>query len=269
MNDDFIAPITGIDRRMKPRKSYGQHFLVRPEIAERIASYLEQYMDVDLIVEVGPGTGALTQHLLHYPKPILAIEADKDLIPILFNNYGHHPNLRIMHGNYLKLDVGEEYPGKTFALIGNFPYNISSQIVFSLIEYLETCPVMIGMFQKELADRLIAPPGSKTYGAISALIQLYYKGTRMFNLEPGAFNPPPKVNSSVIILERRDDSPPVNLKKYRQIVKMSFGQRRKKMRNSIGHLFSPELVAQHPFFQERPEQLGVDDFVTLVGLMSE
>ncbi len=253
---------------LKARKSYGQHFLVRPEIAERIASYVEDFSDVDFILEVGPGLGALTKHLVDYSKPIVAIEADKNLIPILYNNFGNHPNLKLVHANYLSYDVQAEFPKQNFIVIGNFPYNISSQIVFSLIPYREQCPALIGMFQKELADRVIAGPGSKTYGAISALIQLFYTGRRMFNLEPGAFNPPPKVKSSVIILDRRNDTPEVDFNTYRRIVKMAFGQRRKKMRNTIGHLYSDSLVKEHHYFQERPEQLGVEDFVALVDMLT-
>lgn len=254
---------------MKARKSYGQHFLVQPGAAEEISDALTAFLDVDMIVEIGPGMGALTKHLVSHPKPIVAVEADRDLIPLLNNNFGNHPNLKIIHADFLKFNVVEQYPDKRFALIGNFPYNISSQIIFSLIHYREFCPVLVGMFQKELADRLIAGPGSKTYGVISALVQLFYKGSRNFNLEPGAFNPPPKVRSTVITLTRREDTPEVDYKVYRQVVKMAFGQRRKKLRNTIGHLFDKELVNTHAYFQERPEQLGVDDYVALVSMMPE
>ncbi len=254
---------------MKARKSYGQHFLVQPGAAERIASFVKDYPEVDFVLEVGPGMGALTKHVLPLVKQLVVVEADRQLIPLLNNNFGNHPNLRIVHADFLKYDINTEYPDKSFVLIGNFPYNISSQIIFSLIANRAYCPVMIGMFQKELADRVIAEPGSKTYGVISALVQLFYNGHRKFNLEPGAFNPPPKVRSSVITLERRTDTPSVDYKKYRQLVKMSFSQRRKKMRNSIGHLFSQEVVESHQYFQERPEQLGVDDFVRLVRLLDE
>lgn len=252
---------------MKAKKSYGQHFLIQPGAAERISDCLKDYDDIDYIVEVGPGLGALTKHLVSYPKPILAIEADKGVIPILYNSLGNHPNLDIVHADFLRYHVTEKYPDKRFALIGNFPYNISSQIIFALIGYRDVCPVMVGMFQKELAERVISPPGSKTYGVISALAQLFYTGKRVFNLEPGAFNPPPKVKSSVIILERRTDTPDVDYKTYRRLVKMSFSQRRKKLRNTIGQFFPADIVESNPYFQERPEQLGVDDFVTLVGLM--
>lgn len=230
---------------------------------------MQDYLPVDLIVEVGPGMGALTRFLVDYSEPILAIEADKDLIPMLYTSFGSHPNLTIQHANYLKYNVLEDHPVDSFALIGNFPYNISSQIVMSLVAYKEHCPVLIGMFQKELADRVIAPPGSKTYGAISALIQLFYNGKHMFSLPPGAFNPPPKVKSSVIILERRTDTPDVSYKKYRQLVKAAFGQRRKKLRNSIGHLFPDEVVSKLKIFHERPEQLGVEAFVDLVKLREQ
>ena len=254
---------------MKARKSYGQHFLNKPEVAQTTASYVKDYENIDCIVEVGPGMGALTRYLVQYPMPLLAIEADKNLIPFLYNNFNNHSNLKIVHADYLKFDVRSVYPEKSFALVGNFPYNISSQIVMSLIEYRLHCPVLIGMFQKELADRVIAPPGSKTYGAISALIQFYYEGHKKFNLDPGSFNPPPKVKSSVIVLERRTSFPKVEYKSYRRLVKMAFGQRRKKIRNTIGHLFHQDLVAENGYFQQRPEQLGVEDFVELVKLLNE
>lgn len=252
---------------MRARKSYGQHFLVQPGAAEQIANYIHDYPEVDFVVEIGPGRGALTQYLVDIPKPLLAIEADRDLVPILENDFGHHTNLKIMHADFLKHNIRDDHPDESFALIGNFPYNISSQIIFSLIEYRNQCPVLIGMFQKELADRLIAPPGSKTYGAISAMLQLFYTGERKFNLEPEAFNPQPRVRSTVIALHRREDTPEVDFKVYRHVVKMAFGQRRKKMRNTIGHLYSEDIAKTNPYFDERPEQLGVDDFVNLVELL--
>lgn len=251
---------------MKARKSYGQHFLIRPDIAERIAKLMLPYTDIQQIVEVGPGTGALTQHLVSLDKPICAIEADKNLLPILYNNFGNHPLIELIHADYLRFDLLKHIPKGQFGIIGNFPYNISSQIVMSLIRYHQRCPVMIGMFQKELADRVIAPPGDKTYGAISALIQFYYIGKHEFTLGPGAFDPPPKVKSSVITLTRREAYPDVPYAVYRQLVKQAFNMRRKKLRNSIGSLFAEEVVESDPIFQSRPERLSVDDFVTLVNI---
>ncbi len=251
---------------MKARKSYGQHFLIEPGAAERIADLLVDHPNIEQIVEVGPGMGALTKHLLPHSKRLIAVEADKHLLPFLFNHYGQYPNLKIVHANFLKLELNEQCGDDEFIIIGNFPYNISSQIIFKLIEYRAQCPALIGMFQKELADRLIAEPGSKTYGVISALVQLFYTGERIFNLDPGAFNPPPKVKSTVIRLNRKEHFPKVDYKKYRTLVKLAFGQRRKKMRNTIGHMFSKETIKSHKFFQERPEQLSVEDFIELVQM---
>jgi len=252
---------------MKAKKSYGQHFLIEPGAAEQISDALSEHLDVDFIVEVGPGRGALTTHLLKHDRKVVAVEADKSLIPVLDKQFSNHENLNVVYADFLKYNVLDDHPEQSFAIIGNFPYNISSQIIFSLIGYRDNCPVLVGMFQKELADRLIAPPGSKTYGVISALVQLFYKGERLFNLNPEAFNPPPKVHSTVIKFIRRDDTPNVDYKTYRRIVKMAFSQRRKKLRNTIGHLFEDDIVTSNDYFQERPEQLGVDDFVKLVTLM--
>jgi 16S rRNA (adenine1518-N6/adenine1519-N6)-dimethyltransferase len=250
---------------MKPKKSYGQHFLTRPEIATRIANCID--IDTDYILEVGPGQGILTEALLKLDKPILAVEADKEMVWQLQYKYVQDLKLKIIHANFLKFNPLEDRSDQTFVLAGNFPYNISSQIIFQLIKYKEHCPLMVGMFQKELADRLLAKPGNKVYGAITVLLQLYYGGKKLFNLEPGAFHPPPKVKSSVIYLYRKASIPDINYTSFRQVVKSSFGQRRKKMRNTIGHLFSKDTVENMAVFQKRPEELSVTDFVELTKMM--
>ena len=251
---------------MKPKKSYGQHFLTRPEIADRIAASID--LETDYILEVGPGQGILTESLLKQDKPILAVEADKELVWQLQYKYLQNRRIRIIHGDFLRFDPSTERPSETFVLIGNFPYNISSQIIFQLIQHRSQCPLMIGMFQKELADRLLASPGNKVYGAITVLLQIFYSGRKVFNLEPGAFHPPPKVKSSVIYLKRRTDVPEVDYSKFRKIVKQAFGQRRKKMRNTIGHLYSKEIMESAKFFQQRPEELSVDEFVKLTNMLN-
>ena len=251
---------------MKPKKSYGQHFLTRPEIADRIAACID--LDTDYILEVGPGQGILTEALLKQDKPLVAVEADKELVWKLQYKYVQDRRIRIIHADFLRFDPLKEKPSESFAILGNFPYNISSQIIFQLIRYRDHCPLLVGMFQKELADRLLAGPGNKVYGSITVLLQLFYSGRKVFNLEPGAFHPPPKVKSSVIYLKRKEEVPEVDYGNFRKIVKQAFGQRRKKMRNTIGHLFSKEIMEESHFFQQRPEELGVDEFVKLTNMLA-
>ena len=253
----------------KAKKSFGQHFLHQPKIAERIASALIPALDsVSSILEVGPGKGILTQPLIAHMKPLYSIELDNHLIPHINATFGHFEHFELIHIDFLKFEPDSHNIAKPYALIGNFPYNISSQIIFWLIDHRDDCPIMVGMFQKELADRILSGPGSKTYGAISAILQRYYTGSRLFNLEPGAFTPPPKVRSTVLQLNRIDKNFEHN-KTYASLVKQAFSQRRKKMRNTIGNLFPDDVVTSNDIFQERPEQLGVSDFEHLLNLYLE
>ncbi len=250
------------------KKSLGQHFLTNPEIAARIAQAIPESCVVDNLIEVGPGGGILTQHLLHTGKTVHSVELDHSLIPELQRRFASASNLELVQGNFLKMDL-TELSSSPFVIIGNFPYNISSQIIFKMLDYREDCPMMIGMFQKELADRLLAPPGSKTYGVISVLLQFYYEGERLFNLSPGAFFPPPKVKSTVIRLTRKAEHPDVDYKAFRKIVKQAFLSRRKKMRNTIGSYFDEAFRDSEPLFQQRPEQLSVEDFVYLTNHITQ
>ncbi|MCB0706018.1 MAG: ribosomal RNA small subunit methyltransferase A [Saprospiraceae bacterium] len=248
---------------MKAKKSYGQHFLTSDSIAERIADSLSGTGYAN-ILEVGPGMGMLSQYLIKKPKSYYAVEADREMIPILEEKF---PDLKghIMLSDFLKVNLNEFPPeAGSIALIGNYPYNISSQIIFQMLEYMDRIPEMVGMFQKEMAERIVAEPGSKTYGVISVLTQAYYDGKLLFSVKPGSFNPPPKVNSAVIRLVRREvPISDVDNRWFRKVVKQAFSQRRKMLRNTLKGLVEDPSFFLDQEFNERPEQLSVRDFVNL------
>lgn len=248
---------------MRAKKSFGQHFLVEESIAQRLADALDAE-GAEAIIEVGPGKGILTKYLLRQPLPVYAVELDRDMIPILKNEFAATP-LRIIQQDILRLHIHELLgPTTNFVLVGNFPYNISSQIVFLGLQYRHQMPFMAGMFQKEMADRIISPPGSKNFGVISALVQAYYKPEFLFHVKPGSFAPPPKVNSSVISLRRyRSEIEGVPYQTFRQVVKISFSQRRKKLRNTLGQILPEEILKNENVIDLRPEQLTVEQFITL------
>ncbi|MBK9256522.1 MAG: 16S rRNA (adenine(1518)-N(6)/adenine(1519)-N(6))-dimethyltransferase RsmA [Saprospiraceae bacterium] len=252
---------------MKAKKSFGQHFLTDEGIAKKIAYSLGRTEGYKNVLEVGPGKGVLTKYLLEQDLNLKVVEADQDMV--LYLNK-HYPKLNdhIIFLDFLKLNMSMIFDGEPFYLIGNYPYNISSQILFKMINSKELVPEMVGMFQKEVADRVIAPPGSKTYGVISVLIQAYYTGEQIINVPPGCFSPPPKVNSSVIRMKRKENyTLPCDDRLFRQIVKTSFGQRRKMLRNTLKPLLSDESVLNDVMFNERPEQLSVEDFVALTNML--
>ena len=249
---------------MKAKKSYGQHFLNNEDIAERIAKSLihrEHYQDV---VEVGPGRGMLTKYLIPEDYNLIAVEADRDMVKYL--NY-HYPQLKdyIVPQDFLKVDLNLFLKEKSFAVIGNFPYNISSQILFKVIEYKNQIPEMVGMFQKEVGERVVADPGSKIYGVTSVLIQAYYEGELLFDVSPGNFTPPPKVQSVVIRLTRKTNQDlGCDYKLFRRVVKTAFSQRRKMLRNTMKQIIPREsLLLNDAIFRQRPEQLSVADYVDL------
>ena len=199
----------------------------------------------------------------------MVVEADRDMV---FYLKKHYPALigQIIEEDFLKVPLDTFFKKETFGLIGNFPYNISSQILFKMLDYKAQIPEMVGMFQKEVADRVIAPPGSKTYGVISVLIQAHYSGELLFDVDKRNFNPPPKVQSAVIRLTRRDDFDlGCDAKLFKRIVKQTFSQRRKMLRNTM-KAFSkdPEFLA-NPFLTKRPEQLSLEDFVQLTKWVEE
>jgi len=253
---------------MKAKKSFGQHFLVNEHIAEQIANSLEMITDVKNVLEIGPGKGVLTKYLANKDINLKVVEADQDMISYL-TQYKLLNESQIIFLDFLKLNMERVFDGEQFCLIGNYPYNISSQILFKMANAKELVPEMVGMFQKEVADRVVAPPGSKTYGVVSVLIQAYYEGKTIIDVAPESFSPPPKVNSSVIRLVRKENyTLPCDDKLFRNIVKTAFSQRRKMLRNTLKALFKDESLMEDPYFTQRPEQLSVQDFVDITLKLS-
>jgi len=250
---------------MRAKKSYGQHFLTNEHYAHQIAHALELTDRYDHVLEVGPGQGMLTKHLLERKADfeLTVNEADKDMIAYLEE---HYPAIseRIVAGDFLKTKLDELFDHKPFGLIGNYPYNISSQIMIKMLDNYRQIPEMVGMFQKEVADRVIAGNGSKTYGVIGVLVQCRYIPSLVINVSPGNFNPPPRVESAVIRLVRRDEPlvPDELYGRFKHIVKSAFGMRRKMLRNSLKSAF-PDDTLKDEFFQRRPEQVSLEDFVRL------
>lgn len=256
--------------KIRAKKSYGQHFLTNEHYAQRIADSLMPEGRYGSLVEVGPGQGMLTKYLVGKGLNFKAVEADADMVRYL---HEHFPDLqgRIIADDFLRVRL-EDHFDDDFAIIGNFPYNISSQILIKAIDYRRLVPELVGMFQKEVADRVVAPPGNKVYGIISVLVQAWFEAEYLFGVSKGNFNPPPQVQSAVIRLRRRE-TPLVteaDEKLFRQIVKVAFGQRRKMLRNTIKP-FVPENdpLLEGPFFTQRPEQLSLADFVQLTQWVKE
>ena len=249
-----------------PKKNLGQHFLTDLNIAQNIAGALTG-VDYQNVLEVGPGMGVLTQYLLQTKHTIHAIEVDNESVNYLNTNFPKlEPNL--VFGDFLKCDLAKEFPSP-LAIIGNFPYNISSQILFKTIENRKQIPEFIGMFQKEVAKRICKPPGSKAYGTLSVLIQSFYDTEYLFNVNRFVFDPPPKVASAVLRL-RRKETIDLNCDErlYFRVVKTAFQQRRKTLRNSLKTFSLPTNLKEDTIFGQRPEQLGVSDFVRITNLIA-
>lgn len=249
---------------VKPKKHFGQHFLKDEYTANRIVNALHP-LETESVLEIGPGMGVLTKYLLELPQiDLKVVELDKESVQYLNFNY---PVLRgkILNADFLQLNLNEVLPSP-IAIIGNFPYNISSQILFKILENKEDIPVMVGMFQKEVADRVVSRPGSKVYGILSVLIQAFYYTEYLFTVEPGAFNPPPKVRSAVIRLKRNEhEEIGCDEKEFFKVVKAAFNQRRKTLRNALSGLGSK--LSDDPIFDKRAEQLSVKDFVRITNLL--
>ena len=251
---------------MRAKKSYGQHFLTNEHYARRIAEALTLTSDYRHALEVGPGQGMLTKYLLERDEDfhLKVSEADRDMVEYLGI---HYPTMvgEILEGDFLRLDLEKVFAGQAFGLVGNFPYNISSQILIKLIDNYRLIPEMVGMFQKEVADRVIVSHGTKTYGVIGVLVQAYYEPSLLFNVSKGNFNPPPKVESAVIRLVRRDQ-PLIADDQYslfKHVVKSAFGKRRKMLRNSLKGIFPAEAMEENELFERRPEQVSLEDFAGL------
>jgi 16S rRNA (adenine1518-N6/adenine1519-N6)-dimethyltransferase len=251
---------------MQAKKSFGQHFLKNEGIAEKIASSLLLAGQTGRVLEVGPGMGMLTKHLLARPEfETYAVEADRDMVDFLQKYYPDFAQKRLVAQDFLEFDAPSWFEEKPFCLIGNFPYNISTQILFHLLDWREQVPEMVGMFQKEVADRVVSKPGSKVYGITSVLMQAFFHCEYLFTVEPGSFNPPPKVKSAVIRLTRKEGFVlGCDERLFRNVVKTAFNQRRKMLRNTLKPFFAHELLMSDPFFERRPETLGWEEFVELV-----
>ncbi|WP_332019896.1 16S rRNA (adenine(1518)-N(6)/adenine(1519)-N(6))-dimethyltransferase RsmA [Kaistella sp.] len=248
---------------VRAKKHLGQHFLTDENIAKNIvdALSLENYSKV---LEVGPGMGVLTKYLLDKKAEIFVAEIDRESIDYLKN---HYPKLEDQHftGDFLKINISDVFKDQV-AVIGNFPYNISSQILFKIIDFYDDVPEMVGMFQKEVAERTAAFPRTKDYGILSVLVQALYDVKYLFTVHENVFNPPPKVKSGVIKLTRNPkEGLAGNEVLFKKIVKAGFNQRRKKLSNSLKVLEIPEALQNHPFLEKRAEELSVQDFISFTN----
>ena len=262
---------------VRPKKQLGQHFLTDQDVARRIADTVDACPALP-ILEVGPGMGVLTQYLLPKGRPVKVVEIDTESVAYLKENM---PQLgeNILGDDFLRMPLDQVFGGQPFVLTGNYPYNISSQIFFRMLEYRDLIPCCTGMIQREVAQRMAAGPGSRTYGILSVLLQAWYSVEYLFTVDEHVFCPPPKVKSAVIRLTRNEvSSLPCNEVLFRRVVKTTFNQRRKTLRNNIRPLLAQidneqrekgmqpkdhtEWLAQE-LFQKRPEQLSVQDFISL------
>ncbi len=252
-------------RLVKPKKFLGQHFLKDLEVAKAIADTVDVCPNLPLL-EVGPGMGVLTQFLLVKPRPFKVVELDFESVAYLRE---HFPQMedQIIEDDFLKMHLSHLFNGKPFVVTGNYPYNISSQIFFKVLDNKELIPCCTGMIQKEVAERMAASPGSKAYGILSVLMQAWYNVEYLFTVNEDVFNPPPKVKSAVIRLRRNQiQQLGCNEQLFKQVVKTTFNQRRKTLRNSIKPLVGKDCpLTQDPIFSRRPEQLSIQEFIVLTN----
>ena len=285
-------------KQVRPKKNLGQHFLTDLSIAKRIADTVDEPFADLPVLEVGPGMGVMTQYLVEKPRPLKVVEIDRESVEYLkatlFRGYGgaeaqghenspsaesnlalphpRTPEPPIIEGDFLRMDLGEVFDGHPFVLTGNYPYDISSQIFFKMLDYKDLIPCCTGMIQHEVALRMASQPGNKQYGILSVLIQAWYHVEYLFTVEPSVFNPPPKVQSAVIRMTRNEVTDlGCDEQLFRRVVKTVFGQRRKMLRVSLRQLLPPES----PFFEmhaslltRRPEQLSIPEFVDLTNKLA-
>lgn len=258
-------------KQVRPKKNLGQHFLTDLSIAKRIADTVDACPDIP-VLEVGPGMGVMTQYIVEKPRPFKVVEIDRESVEYLNE---HFPKLRenILGEDFLRMDLREVFDGQQFVLTGNYPYDISSQIFFKMLDNRDLIPCCTGMIQREVALRMASQPGNKQYGILSVLIQAWYDVEYLFTVEPGVFNPPPKVQSAVIRMTRNKvQKLGCNEELFKRIVKTTFNQRRKMLRVSLKQM----LPADSPFFNEyssvltkRPEQLTIPEFVELTNWLEK
>ena len=256
-------------RLVKPKKFLGQHFLKDLKVAQDIADTVDSQPELP-VLEVGPGMGVLTQFLVKKERTVKVVEVDYESVAYLREAF---PSLEdhIIEDDFLKMNLNRTFDGNPFVLTGNYPYNISSQIFFKMLDNKELIPCCTGMIQKEVAERIAAGPGSKTYGILSVLIQAWYEVEYLFTVSEHVFNPPPKVKSAVIRMTRNQTRDlGCNEKLFKQVVKTTFNQRRKTLRNSIKPILRKESsILQDEIFNKRPEQLSVQQFVELTNMVEK
>ncbi len=257
---------------VRAKKALGQHFLTDERIASGTVAALTETFSLETgnkVLEVGPGMGVLTKYLIKDERiDLRVVEIDEESVEYLLLNY---PGIdkKIYQGDFLKMDFNTVFDGR-FSIVGNFPYNISSQIFFKILDNKDRIPVAVGMVQKEVAERLASPPGKKAYGILSVLLQAWYDIEYLFTVEPGVFNPPPKVRSAVMRIRRNDRTElGCDADIFKKVVKTSFNQRRKTIRNSLKPLLSEYNIADSPLLDLRPEQLSVEMFCELTHCVTK
>lgn len=252
--------------KVKAKKYLGQHFLIDEVVAKNISESLVSPDLYDSIVEIGPGMGMMTKYIRSkYPEHDLKlVELDEESVRYLAEHFSDIP---VFGADFLKMDLTTLFDGQ-FAVVGNFPYNISTQIMFKILENRHLIPEMGGMFQKEVAERICESPGSKTYGILSVLIQAFYKTEYLFTVDETVFNPPPKIKSGVLRITRLETAPDCDFSTFKGLVKQSFNLRRKMLRKSLKSEFTAEQLTEE-VFTKRPEQLSVEDFVYITNLKNQ
>ena len=253
---------------VNPKKFLGQHFLIDDNISKKIVDNIN-FKKFKKVIEIGPGKGALTKHLLHIKDILTLIEVDNESVVFLKNEFINE-KLDIIENDFLKFDIQSAYPSEeNILIIGNFPYNISSQILFKSLDNYKSVKAIIGMFQKEVAERIISKNNSKQYGILSVKTQLFYDAKILFDVSPNVFFPKPKVNSAVISLTRKENiNIDCDLELLDRIIKLSFQHRRKKIKNSLKKLDIEENILEDSIFESRPEQLTIEEFVKLTRKIS-
>jgi 16S rRNA (adenine1518-N6/adenine1519-N6)-dimethyltransferase len=262
---------------VKAKKHLGQHFLKDEEIAKQIADTLLQ-KEYHNVIEIGPGTGVLTKYLLLRNSNLIAMDLDTESIKYLNQTFPlEHPNafegegsFKVIEGDFLNFDIKTLFGSEQFGITGNFPYNISTQIVFKMLELRDQVPEFSGMFQKEVAQRICSKEGSKAYGILSVLVQAFYNADYLFTVQPEVFDPPPKVQSGVLRLTRKENFQlPCDEQLFRRVVKTAFNQRRKTLRNSLKTFTLSDNLKEDTIFDLRPEQLAVEDFIVLTKKIAD
>ena len=258
-------------KKVRPKKNLGQHFLTDLGIAKRIADTVDAYPDIP-VLEIGPGMGVMTQFLVTKPRPFKAVEIDEESVEFLNDNLNVNVKSHwLIQGDFLKMDLRDVFEGKQFVLTGNYPYDISSQIFFKMLDNKELIPCCTGMIQREVAQRIAAQPGGKTYGILSVLIQAWYDTEYLFTVDETVFNPPPKVKSAVIRMTRNSRTElGCDWDLFKRVVKATFNQRRKMLRVSLKQIVADplSLPLSAEFLMKRPEQLTHEEFVQLTNAVA-